>query len=112
MPPVVHAKVPIIDSERFAIGDLHIYTLPQRPTGLWDTRSESEADEALEPIQLLEGHEYRYEFSLARPTGSPLTTDRPELFISDKADGLTGRLRPGLFTGALPVRVETGESAG
>ena len=108
MPAVQEARLSILNADRLAAGEIAIFTLPSWPTELWDSRDEIDADPALEPVQLLEGREYRYEFNC--PQDSSLTTDRPEVFVPDKADGRSGRLRPGLFTGTLPVEVRTAGS--
>lgn len=85
---------------------LRVSLLPRAQGGLWDERHNPDRDPTLEPVQLLEGAEYRYAFLLTNPPpGAVITTDRPELFEPDTADGLTGRLRPRLHTGALPVRL-------
>jgi predicted component of viral defense system (DUF524 family) len=56
----------------------------------------------LEPIQILENYEYHYEFD-GLPL--PVDTDHPEVFQPDRSSGEVGRLRPGLFTGLMSVKV-------
>lgn len=68
-------------------------------------RGDPDADQSLEPVQIQEGTEYRYEFALSDRAYSSVEVDAPEVFIPDKRDGLAGRLRPGLFTGTLPIAV-------
>jgi predicted component of viral defense system (DUF524 family) len=75
---------------------------------LLDERREPDADPAVEPIQLLEGEEYRFEF-LGLDAFQSLTTDRPEIFTPDDETGRAGRLRPKLYTGTLPIRVLSNE---
>jgi predicted component of viral defense system (DUF524 family) len=87
---------------------LEIHTLPQTPGKLWDERGNPGADQSLESVQLSEGREYRYIFRLRDGVPTPVTTDRQEVFVPDDAEGCSGRLRPGLFTGALPVSVFAG----
>lgn len=88
-------------------GTVEISLLPSSasaPPPLLDERREVDADPAVEPIQLLEGEEYRFKFQGLEPFRS-LTTDRPEIFIPDDETGWAGRLRPKLYTGTLPIRV-------
>ncbi len=90
-------------------------TRPGSTAPLLDLRGDPHADPALEPVQLLEGTEYRYAFHLGR-SEVRIDTDKPEVFAPDSEDGLTGRLRPGLYTGSLRVAVlvdsvETGQVA-
>jgi len=65
---------------------------------------ERERDDTCAPVQLLEGAEYRFEFEY---TGKAkmISTDKREVFQSDSYSGRTGRVRPGLYVGTLPVRV-------
>ena len=61
--------------------------------------------DSIPPIQLLESCEYHYEFiSLEGDLGN-ITTSHPEVFETDTKDGHSGRVRPGLYTGTLPVKV-------
>jgi predicted component of viral defense system (DUF524 family) len=53
----------------------------------------------------LEGNEYRYELVVGRGASDPLETDHPEVFVPDRVDGQSGRLRPGLYTGLMSVRI-------
>ena len=66
-----------------------------------------EAGSCLAPVQLLESTEYRYTFELPA-TVNDVRTDRPEVFQADTLTGTSGRLRPGLYVGSLPVRVFSG----
>jgi len=70
---------------------------------LLDLRTDAGRDEALQPVQLLEGHEYKYQVELEHPTAISFTV--PEIFYPDDDTQLTGRLRPGLYTGSLEVGV-------
>lgn len=78
-------------------------TTTATPAPLLDLRSKLDRDATLEPIQLMEGVQYRYEILTGR-SGS-ITTDRPDIFEPDDECGRTGRLRPSLSTGKLPVTV-------
>jgi predicted component of viral defense system (DUF524 family) len=85
---------------------LTIATLPGEKNdsiALFDDRSSRDADRDVPPIQLLESHEYRYEWSVAGVDRKNLKTDPQEIFQPDTDDGRTGRLRPGLATGLLRV---------
>jgi hypothetical protein len=88
-------------------GVLQIALLPRGPTEpapLIDLRPNPPEDE-LEPVQLLEDHEYRFVVRPSRPVAT-LLTDRPEIVVADSAEGLAGRLRPGSHTGRLSLRFE------
>jgi predicted component of viral defense system (DUF524 family) len=56
-------------------------------------------------IQLLESCEYRYVFSSPHSAGGLISTDHADVFQADTRDGHSGRVRPGLYTGTLPIRV-------
>src|SRR5688500_104518 len=71
------------------------------PPPLLDLRNAPEQDITVQPIQLLEGLEYRYEFAVQG--AARVSTNRPEVFEPDDESGCTGRLRPGLYTGTLPI---------
>lgn len=80
------------------------------PAPLLDLRGEPGVDPGLEPIQLLEGGEYRYTFAPLPPITGPIRFDRPELFSPDDGhDWKAGRFRPGFYTGTLPIAVLAGE---
>lgn len=74
------------------------------PAPLLDLRGAPDRDPAVEPIQVLEGREYRYEV-LDAPEGCRVSFDPEEVFDPDDASGWRGRLRPGLHTGTMPVTV-------
>jgi predicted component of viral defense system (DUF524 family) len=63
------------------------------------------SDAEVPPVQLLEGCEYRFELQFLGSETGLARTDRPEVFQPDTHHGCTGRVRPGLHTGALPVTV-------
>lgn len=82
---------------------------PHFPPPLVDDSSDVDAGKDAPPIKLLEGYEYRYEFVIPGSEGVTVATDRPEVFQADSTSGRTGRVRPSLYTGALPVTVFRGE---
>jgi predicted component of viral defense system (DUF524 family) len=63
----------------------------------------SESPQDGERVQVLESTEYRYELTL--PEAGTLLIEPAELFHRDTASGRTGRFRPGLSTGRLPIQV-------
>lgn len=60
---------------------------------------------AIPPVQLMESFEYRYEFILPQGDTSEITTDHEDTFQADTKSGHSGRVRPGLYTGTLFIRV-------
>src|SRR4051812_34522895 len=54
--------------------------------------------DSLAPVQVLEGHEYLYEWRGISGSG-PFQTEPTEAFQQDADDGLRGRFRPALATG-------------
>lgn len=77
------------------------------PPPLVDLRGNPKLEPGVEPVQVLEHQEYRYTFEFDDLPG-PATTDRPNLFFPDDQRGDTGRFRPGLHTGTVPVTVFVG----
>lgn len=61
-------------------------------------------DDAASAVQLLEGQEYLYEWTLPGECSS-VTTEPQEAFQPDSSDGLRGRLRPGTATGLMMVQL-------
>lgn len=104
------ARVPIKDRQGRLWGHIDIHLLPGERAGgvapLLDRQNDPELEPGMAAVQLLEGHEYRYVIvpEIAEPH-RPVSTDRPEIFRPDDEAGLTGRIRPGLYTGTLPVTV-------
>lgn len=114
MSSVDRVQLPIEDRDGVIRGHVIIQLLPNSPAtvpGPLLERSEPERDSPLPNVQLLEGSEYLYEVKLASTdetdTG-PVTTNRPEIFHPSTTEGLDGRLRPGLYTGTLPVDIFAG----
>ena len=94
---------------------LRITLLPQGsvtsgPAPLVLASGEPAKDDVLASVQLLEGHEYLYAWDTLPLGVSHVTTDPQEAFQPDTKDGLKGRLRPGLATGLLAVRLRSGEA--
>lgn len=106
-------QIPIKDRDGRPWGYIAIHLLPDEKTTavapLLDRREDPELEPGMAGVQLLEGHEYRYTIVLENgaPRGN-VSTDRPEIFRPDTVAGVTGRIRPGLYTGTLPVSVSVG----
>ena len=92
----------LLTGGRLRISLLPVFT-PWPIDPILDHRGEPNED-GTEPIQLLEGCEYRYQLELDAYAG-PVTVEPTELFRPDTTDGRTGRLRPGLSTGRVPIRL-------
>lgn len=107
MSAVSEARVPALDVDGAVQGYLRIALLPRGtdsiPSPLLHETGNKDSDEALAPIQLLEGFEYRYEWENLPARASSVITDPEEVFQPDSPDGLRGRLRAGLSTGVLEV---------
>lgn len=111
---VKRVKLPIQDQTGRLRGHIHIHLLPDEESGepapLLDRRGDLELEPGMAGVQLLEGHEYRYKIELeAGAPNAPVSTDRPEIFRRDDESGASGSIRPGLYTGTLPVNVRLGE---
>lgn len=103
-------EMPILDDAGRAQGSFILKLLPgvcddSSPYPLLDLRKDPDRDVTLEPVQILEGQEYLYEVALESKNMNEIGTDRPEIFRPDTKLGNRGRLRPGMYTGRLPVRV-------
>ena len=61
--------------------------------------------DSIPPIQLLESCEYYFEFTDLVSGLGKITTSHPDVFEIDTKDGHRGRIRPGFYTGTLPVKV-------
>lgn len=107
-------KLPINDRFGRLRGHIHIHLLPGDedavPAPLLDRRGDPELEPGMAGVQLLEGLEYRYQIELesGAPSGR-LTTDRPEVFRPVDSSGVSGSIRPGFYTGTLPVNVRVGD---
>lgn len=107
-------EVPILNPIGQALGTLKVSLLPrvdeeESPKPLLDLRDDPDRDPTLEPVQLLEATEYLYKLSVNHQYEGAITTDRPEIFQADTLSGEQGRLRPGLYTGTIPVTIFVGE---
>jgi predicted component of viral defense system (DUF524 family) len=113
MPAVEEVRVPARSTEGEICGYLRIALLPQNrgvlPAPLLDAGKDAVGEELQSPIQLLEGHEYRYEWEEVPVSARSIATDPKEAFQPDTTNGLKGRLRPGLSTGTLQVQLRSGE---
>lgn len=114
MPALNQARVAARGADGVIQGYLRIALLPRAATAspppLLSTANNPDADESQEPIQLLEGFEYLYEWEQLPAFAKVVATDPEEVFQPDTTDGLKGRLRPGLSTGTLHVAVRTNET--
>lgn len=110
MASVPLVKLGIVGDDGHVRGTLEIRLLPGASAGiapLVDARDDPAREPDLEPVQLLEAREYL--FAIEIPGGSgPITTDKPELFARDTERGDRGRLRTGLYTGAVRLRIAQG----
>jgi len=108
------AELPITDADGSLQGTLLVALLPSRdphhpvPAPLIDLRNDPARDRSLEPVQLLEGEEYLYEICTDPTDIDEVVTDKPEIFEPDTSKGNRGRLRPGVHTGGLPVKIFAG----
>lgn len=113
MPAVNEIRAAARSADGAVRGYLRIALLPKQnatlPAPLVDMGSDASDDDSLARIQLLEGHEYRYEWESLPAFASTVSTDPEEAFQPDTSDGLKGRLRPGLSTGTLQVLLRSGE---
>ena len=104
------AVIPVLDKYGVTNGTIKISLLPNKqfntsPAPLLDKRVDANGDFEDPPVQLLEGCEYRFEFLEITDATNTISTDKSEVFQADTSKGLTGRVRPGLYTGTIPVRV-------
>ncbi|RVU48320.1 DUF2357 domain-containing protein [Lujinxingia sediminis] len=107
-----YAELEIRDGRGVVRGVFRLHVLPHSKAPadtalLVDLRAAPaglEVEHGVEPVQVLEGREYRYEIELLDGEGA-IKTDRPEVFFPDKNQGETGRFRPGLRTGTMPIKV-------
>src|SRR5687768_9933982 len=104
MSSVREVALPIRDTQGNERGRLLIAVLPKAEAGtpapLLDLRRMPDRDDSLEPVQLLEGIEYVYDFEVE---GDPtIEVDRSELFDRETVNGRRGRLRPGQTVGTVP----------
>ena len=61
--------------------------------------------ESLPSVQLLESYEYHYEFLSSSSNLGAIETSHSDVFEPDTTNGHVGRVRPGLYTGTLPIKV-------
>jgi len=111
MTAVESVSVPLFDGSADSSASVQIRLLPNAnatavPAPLLNLSSNLDRDTTLEPVQLIEGMQYRYTVITDHP--GVITTDRPDVFGPDDDEGRTGRLSPDLSTGKLPVSVFAG----
>jgi predicted component of viral defense system (DUF524 family) len=111
MPSCESAEIDVCDSLGRKTISVNIALLPRSSAGtapslppllLFEPSTESSV---VPSVQLLENVEYRYEFVLQDGDSRSVTTDHTDTFQADTRDGRSGRVRPGLYTGTLPIRV-------
>ncbi len=110
MPACEATQLAVLDQANIARACISLSLLPNKksdknlvpPLIVLDKHSESNA---VPPVQLLEGCEYRYEFIELKDIKGVITTDHADVFQPDTNDGRSGRVRPELYTGTLPIRV-------
>ena len=111
---VTEAAVVLRGPDGVSCGQLRVTILPgkHRPAqSLWlvEEGIQSAAEQPAYGVEILEGHEYRYEWLELGHKYLNLLTGPEEIFQPDTADGLTGRLRPKLATGIVQVTLHDGE---
>lgn len=107
MTAVANINLPLRNNNGEVAGFFRLSLLPGAKSTpghepLLDLSGESLREADVSEVQLLEGGEYRYEV-LGLAQDGVISTDRPEVFQPDTATGHTGRVRPGLHIGSLPV---------
>ena len=111
MAVVSSAKLAIEGVEGHKVGELTVSLRPRARGALgaeplWDLRGEPARDDALAPVQLIEGEEYIYQIDDV--AGEDRLGLAPvELFDPDAQNGRCGRLRPGTYTGTVSVVVRS-----
>lgn len=104
--------VPLIGAAGQPVAELHLALLPGKagamPSPLVRVSGFTAGEEAVSEVQLLEGAEYRFVLLGCGDAGAWL--EPREVFQPDTEDGVTGRVRPGLFTGGLKVSLCRGAS--
>ena len=106
MGELTSVEIELRDGDERRYGTLLIATLPtsaeRAAPPLLDLRSAIDRNTELEPIQLMEGCEYRYAIELS-DVDDLITNDHPDVFHADDPTGHAGRLRTGMYVGRLPV---------
>lgn len=107
-------KAPMIAPNGLTAGTLVIRVPPRAASTdsppLSDLRDDLDRDDSVEPLQLLEGEEYVYQLHLREHPIEPLRLEPTELFFPDNDSLESGRLRPGLYTGALLIHAWSGDT--
>jgi predicted component of viral defense system (DUF524 family) len=107
-------RVPARSEDGAVSGYLRIALLPRSigsvPAPLIEASIDMVQGDVLAQVQLLEGHEYFYEWEELPAHLTSVFTGPEEVFQPDTADGVKGRLRPGLATGVLDVRLRSGNA--
>jgi hypothetical protein len=97
--------VTVLFSSREGTPALRVYRLPKKrdfqSAELWAETSTVRCDPGAPAFEVVEGCEYRFEWSAIPASQTRSTTDPEELFEADDLTGRTGRLRPRLSTGIV-----------
>lgn len=108
MAAVEHARVPLQSAHGAVVGWLRVRLLPGSqgfvPHPLLDLSADVNADPNAARVQLLEGVEYGYEWDWISDF-ERIECEPAEIFFPDDQTRIRGRLRPGLNTGSLDVRI-------
>lgn len=97
---MIRVDLPLADERGLPLGTLRVQTRPRLAGDalLIDERAAPPDD--MEPVQIVEGAEYRFEFRGAART---VRWEPREIFDLDDESGRSGRLRPRLSTGRVEV---------
>jgi predicted component of viral defense system (DUF524 family) len=98
----MRVDLPLLDDAGRRLGVLVIRTRPTSncTADIIDLR-QTGTEDGLEPVQLIEGAEYRFE--LAGPQSGVVRWEPSEHFDLDDESGRTGRIRPRLSTGRMEI---------
>ena len=109
MSSVSSARLPLNNVGGVETAVLQLHVLPKSrnawPAPLLDLTEDLDRDPSLEPVQLLEATEYRFELLATDPRGGPFRLEPAEVFEADDDSGTQGRLKPGLATGQMTLQI-------
>lgn len=108
MRAVQEGLIPLLSPTGEVIARLRVAALPRRGATVLATLWSSAVEGQAGPVELLEGMEYRYAWEDIESGAEGLMADPEELFQPDTEAGLAGRLRPGLATGTIRIKLRSG----